>query len=130
MLALEIGLGKTLTTLAIADRVRAARILITCPLSVVRVWPREIARHVAEPWDVLALDGAGVKAKAAEAVLEKVEEAKKFASEASGGVADELVPTWMRPYLIGLAFFGGVGAALTRLEGVEKMSGLFRALKR
>lgn len=70
------------------------------------------------------------KAKAAEAVLEKVEEAKKFASEASGGVADELVPTWMRPYLIGLAFFGGVGAALTRLEGVEKMSGLFRALKR
>lgn len=67
MLALEMGLGKTLTTLAIAERVRAKRILITCPLSVVRVWPREIERHVAEPWDVLPLDGAGVKAKAADA---------------------------------------------------------------
>lgn len=67
MLAHEMGCGKSATALAIADRLHARRILIACPLSVVRVWPREIARHVAEPWDVLALDGAGVKRKAAEA---------------------------------------------------------------
>lgn len=60
--------GKSATALAVADAARARRILIACPLSVVRVWPREIARHLAEPWDVLALDGAGgVKRKAADA---------------------------------------------------------------
>jgi SNF2 family DNA or RNA helicase len=68
MLAHEMGCGKSATALAVADAARARRILIACPLSVVRVWPREIARHLAEPWDVLALDGAGgVKRKAAEA---------------------------------------------------------------
>lgn len=67
ILAMEMGVGKSLTTLALIDRYRSSRVLIACPLSVVRVWPREIARHVAEKWDVLALDGGGVKAKAASA---------------------------------------------------------------
>lgn len=67
ILAMEMGTGKSLTALAVADRVRARRILIASPLSVVRVWPREIESHVAEPWAALALDRGSVARKAADA---------------------------------------------------------------
>ena len=46
MLALEMGCGKSLVTLALLNHWDCQRILIVCPLSVVGVWNREFDRHV------------------------------------------------------------------------------------
>ena len=42
MLAMEVGTGKTAVALTLAREWKAERILVTCPLSVVGVWPREV----------------------------------------------------------------------------------------
>lgn len=56
MLAMDMGTGKTLTTLALMLACEARLILIACPLRVVPVWASQIATHL--DWDpiVVALD--------------------------------------------------------------------------
>lgn len=68
-IAVRMGGGKTLTTIALAHQLDASRVLVACPLSVVSTWPREIARHSSDLWEVCALDRGSVAAKAAQARL-------------------------------------------------------------
>jgi SNF2 family DNA or RNA helicase len=56
LLALEMGVGKTLVALMVMVALAAERILICCPLRVVPVWEREIERHLDLPLVVIALD--------------------------------------------------------------------------
>jgi len=67
---------------------------------------------------------------AARAALELAERAKRELADLPGGLADELIPEWMRPYLRVGAFAAGAGAALSALEKVDTLGGIFRAFRR
>ena len=68
MLAIPMGLGKTLSTIAIVGERQWARTLILSPKSVVPHWPREFAKFAAYPVRTVALDGRkSVAARVAQA---------------------------------------------------------------
>ena len=56
LLALEMGVGKTLVALMVLAAMAARRILICCPLRVVPVWQQQIERHLDLPLIVVTLD--------------------------------------------------------------------------
>ncbi len=56
LLALEMGVGKTLVALMVLAALAAKRILICCPLRVVPVWEQQIERHLDLPLIVVTLD--------------------------------------------------------------------------
>ncbi len=56
LLALEMGVGKTLVALMVLAALAAKRILICCPLRVVPVWEQQIERHLDLPLTVVTLD--------------------------------------------------------------------------
>jgi len=56
LLALEMGVGKTLVALMVLAAMAARRILICCPLRVVPVWRQQIERHLDLPLIVVTLD--------------------------------------------------------------------------
>lgn len=56
LLALEMGVGKTLVALMVLAAMAARRVLICCPLRVVPVWQQQIERHLDLPLIVVALD--------------------------------------------------------------------------
>ena len=56
LLALEMGLGKTLVALMVMAALAARRVLICCPLRVVPVWEQQIERHLDLPLIVVSLD--------------------------------------------------------------------------
>ena len=57
LLALEMGTGKSFVALMILVALCVKRVLICCPLRVVRVWEQQIERHLDLPVIVVALDG-------------------------------------------------------------------------
>jgi len=64
MLAMDMGTGKTRTALSLADEWGCRRVLIVCPKSVVRVWPREFRKHLGDTWQIVALDDGTAKERA------------------------------------------------------------------
>jgi SNF2 family DNA or RNA helicase len=56
LLALEMGVGKTLVALMVLAAMAARRVLICCPLRVVPVWQQQIERHLDLPLIVVSLD--------------------------------------------------------------------------
>jgi len=56
LLALEMGLGKTLVALMVMAALAVRRVLIACPLRVVPVWEQQIERHLDLPLIVVSLD--------------------------------------------------------------------------
>lgn len=56
LLALEMGVGKTLVALMVLAALAARRVLICCPLRVVPVWEQQIERHLDLPMIVVSLD--------------------------------------------------------------------------
>ncbi|MBE0657144.1 MAG: DEAD/DEAH box helicase [Bryobacteraceae bacterium] len=56
LLALEMGVGKTLVALMVLAAIAARRILICCPLRVVPVWEQQIERHLDLALIVVTLD--------------------------------------------------------------------------
>jgi SNF2 family DNA or RNA helicase len=56
LLALLMGLGKTLVALMVMAALAARRVLISCPLRVVPVWEQQIERHLDLPLIVVSLD--------------------------------------------------------------------------
>lgn len=62
MLAMDMGTGKSFTTVALCKEHKAKKVLILCPLSVVNVWPREF-----EGFKVVALDTGSVADKTTKA---------------------------------------------------------------
>lgn len=66
--ALDMGCGKTAVAIHTAMRSGAKRILITCPLTVVPVWPNEFKKHTDEPVTVVPLHHGSVKDKKKRAV--------------------------------------------------------------
>ncbi len=80
LLALEMGVGKTLVALMVLAAMAARRILICCPLRVVPVWQQQIERHLDLPLIVVALDdSAGSVAN-----KKKLAEEKLRLAEAAG----------------------------------------------
>jgi len=80
LLALEMGVGKTLVALMVLAALAARRILICCPLRVVPVWQQQIERHLALPLIVVTLDdNAGSVAN-----KKKLAEEKLRLAEATG----------------------------------------------
>jgi SNF2 family DNA or RNA helicase len=72
LLALEMGVGKTLVALMVLAALAARRILICCPLRVVPVWEEQIERHLDLPLIVVSLDDSvGSVAKKQELAEEK-----------------------------------------------------------
>jgi SNF2 family DNA or RNA helicase len=71
MLAMKMGHGKSLTTLALLEEWDAERVLILCPKSVVAAWPEQFRRHVSTPWTICPLDSGTVadRVRVAEQVL-------------------------------------------------------------
>jgi len=67
LLAMDMGTGKSLTAILLAHAWGCRRILITCPLSVVGVWPREFREHSDLYWEVARCDKRGVESKEAKA---------------------------------------------------------------
>lgn len=62
MLAMGMGTGKSLVTVALLHDKRYS--LILCPKAVMSVWPREFERHAGYLADVVVLSGRSTKAKA------------------------------------------------------------------
>jgi SNF2 family DNA or RNA helicase len=56
LLALEMGVGKTLVALMVLASLAPQRVLICCPLRVVPVWEKEINKHLDLPLIVVPLD--------------------------------------------------------------------------
>lgn len=80
LLALEMGVGKTLVALMVLAALAAKRILICCPLRVVPVWQQQIERHLDLPLIVVTLDdSAGSVAN-----KKKLAEEKLRLAEATG----------------------------------------------
>lgn len=65
LLAMAMGTGKSLTTLALIERWDAQRVLIVCPKSVIAAWPEQFRRHVDTPWTICPLTKGTVAEKAA-----------------------------------------------------------------
>lgn len=63
LLAMDMGTGKSLTTIALILSRKHQRVLIQCPLSVVNVWPREFGKHAETPVVVESLNSGTVKDK-------------------------------------------------------------------
>jgi len=55
MLALDMGCGKSLCAISVAQNMPASRVLVLCPKSVVSVWPRELDKHAAVCYRVWAV---------------------------------------------------------------------------
>jgi len=56
MLAMDMGTGKSLVSIALAQFHQAKRVLILCPVSVIGVWPKQFATHAIDPeeWHIVA----------------------------------------------------------------------------
>lgn len=79
LLAIHMGGGKTLVSIALAHLWSARRVLVTCPLAVVGVWPREFERHSTEPWTVARLDRGSIVERTARAAATLSEGAERTA---------------------------------------------------
>ena len=80
LLALEMGVGKTLVALMVLAALAARRVLISCPLRVVPVWEQQIERHLDLPLIVVSLDD-GVSSVASK---QKLAEEKLKLAEVTG----------------------------------------------
>jgi len=70
MLAMEMGTGKTLASIALCNLWEAKRVLIVCPKSVMAVWPLEFSRYCERRYRITVLDDHYTCKKKA-ALLEK-----------------------------------------------------------
>lgn len=65
-LFMDMGGGKTLVTIAIAEEMKSKTVVVLCPKSVIGVWPREFEKWGARDWDIFAPIGTIPVAKKAE----------------------------------------------------------------
>lgn len=63
MLAMDMGTGKSKVAIDLCNLNRHKKILILCPKSVLRVWPREFESHSLMDYDVRILDQTSVQKK-------------------------------------------------------------------
>jgi SNF2 family DNA or RNA helicase len=54
MLAMDMGTGKSLTAIGLAEGWQVTTMLVLCPTSVRDVWAREFRKHATRPWRVVA----------------------------------------------------------------------------
>ena len=69
MLAMDMGTGKSKVVADLIHHWRAKKVLIICPLSVLGVWPRELARHCLTEVDVRTFKKGSVAKRAERAGL-------------------------------------------------------------
>ena len=97
LLALEMGVGKTLVALMVLAAMAARRILICCPLRVVPVWEQQIERHLDLPVIVVTLDdSAGSVANKKKLAEEKLRLAE--ATERPLAVIINYDSVWRAPF--------------------------------
>jgi len=97
MLALEMGVGKTLVALMVLAAMAARRTLICCPLRVVSVWQQQIERHLDLPLIVVTLDDTAGSV----ASKKKLAEEKLRLAEATGrqlAVVINYDSVWRAPF--------------------------------
>lgn len=58
MLAMDMGTGKSLCAVAIANAIKAKRVLIVCPKSVIPVWPNQFQKHSKRYYHFASCDGS------------------------------------------------------------------------
>lgn len=63
MLSMDMGTGKSKVAIDLIVNHRIRKALIICPLSVVRVWPREFRTHAGVGYNVIPLDEGSVERK-------------------------------------------------------------------
>jgi len=75
LLALPMSAGKSRVVVEMLDARQAQRVLVLCPLSVVGVWPRELARWSDRPWSTWSgeVPGRGGRLKKISSVAEKAD---------------------------------------------------------
>lgn len=78
LLAMKMGHGKSLATLALLEEWDASRVLILCPKSVVAAWPEQFRRHVETPWTICPLD-SGTVAKRVQLAEQAISSASRIA---------------------------------------------------
>jgi SNF2 family DNA or RNA helicase len=61
LLAHEMGAGKSLTTIARLEQLRAMRVLVLCPRSVTAVWGDQIRQHATRTWETWAGEVRGAR---------------------------------------------------------------------
>lgn len=71
-LGMDMGTGKSLTAIGLAEGWNATTMIVLCPPNVVNVWPREFRKHAARPWRVVAPRKGTIRKRTAEmaAVIE------------------------------------------------------------
>jgi SNF2 family DNA or RNA helicase len=97
LLALEMGVGKTLVALMVLAAMGARRILICCPLRVVPVWRQQIERHLDLPLIVVTLDDSSGSV----ANKKKLAEEKLRLAEATGRPLTVIInydSVWRAPF--------------------------------
>lgn len=64
MFQFKMGCGKSLAAIAVINHENAHRVLIACPLKVIRVWPNQFDIHSERTYRILTLDNGSSQAKA------------------------------------------------------------------
>lgn len=74
MLAMDMGTGKSLVAIGLAEERQARRVLILCPVSVVGVWPKQFRSHALDPdeWEIIAPTNKGTIANRAEQMAKRI----------------------------------------------------------
>jgi len=67
LLAHDMGVGKTFTSIMLLNGWEAKRVLVLCPLSVVAVWPAQVTKFSTIPYRVEALRGGSVSKRTKQA---------------------------------------------------------------
>lgn len=62
-LLMDMGTGKTITSIAIVGALNLGKVMIICPTTIVRVWQQEFEKFADYPADVLILDGSVAERK-------------------------------------------------------------------
>jgi SNF2 family DNA or RNA helicase len=94
MLAMDMGTGKSFTTVALCKEHKARKVLILCPLSVVGVWPREFEQNL-KGFVVTPLDSGSVAEKAKKATFALT---SAFIGDQSSVIVCNYESAWREPF--------------------------------
>jgi SNF2 family DNA or RNA helicase len=126
LLGFDMGCGKSKTAIDLINHVKARRVFIMCPLSVVPVWPEEFLKHSHMPYNVVPLEDGSV--------AERMEQAK---SEMARGVPTVLVMNFeamwrdpMRKFLLDNKWDVVIADEVHRLKSPGGKASRFAALLR
>jgi SNF2 family DNA or RNA helicase len=114
MLALDMGTGKTKVTIDLIVNSEDKKILIICPKQVIKVWPKEFAKHSNENIPVIQIDDGSLDGK-----TDKAEEA--FTNNDRVVIVVNYETAWRNPTY--QEYTDRNGNKKKRVVGYERMAG-------